>query len=349
MRRLLTIVFLAAVAVPAAAQEPPRPMRPSRDTTIVRSFGYDFGPEGVQIFATRRGRLGVVLDLSADPARDTIGARVTGVTPGGPADKAGVQTGDIVVQLNGKRLAAGSSDGNEDEDVTSPPAQRLIQLAARLHAGDSVRLELRRAGRPVNVTLVAGASEPEAMAQNLTIRALPRGQMRLPFDGGSMNLMWNGAPLANLELVKVNPGLAPYFGTSEGVLVVDAPDDSTLGLKAGDVILTIGGRKPDSPSHAFRILGTYDAGESINFDVMRMKRHITVTGKMPERHGWRAMPNSFEDFDGMLLQPGWEGLDLRGWMGEPLKQLFDMPELQILQGLPQKMIRIEPKHRTVST
>ena len=54
--------------------------------------------------------------------------------------------------------------------------------------------------------------------------------------------------------MKVNPGLAAYFGTSDGILVVDAPGDSTLGLKAGDVILAIGGRKPTSPSHAFRIL-----------------------------------------------------------------------------------------------
>ena len=54
MRRLLTLLFLAAVAVPAAAQEPPRPPRPPRDSTLVRSYGYDFGPEGVQIFGTRR-------------------------------------------------------------------------------------------------------------------------------------------------------------------------------------------------------------------------------------------------------------------------------------------------------
>ena len=107
MRRLLTLLFLAAVAVPAAAQETPRPPRapreprPPRDTTVARTYRYQFGPEGVVYQVGRRGRLGVVVDLSADPARDTIGARITAVTPGGAADKAGVRTGDIVVRLDG--------------------------------------------------------------------------------------------------------------------------------------------------------------------------------------------------------------------------------------------------------
>ena len=351
MRRLLALIILAAVAVPAAAQEPPRPPRPPRDSTVVRSYGYEFGPEGVQIFTGRRGRLGVVFDLSADPARDTIGVRITGVTPGGPADKAGVQTGDIVVQLNGTRLAAASGNDAEDEDVTSRPARRLIDLASRLHTGDTVHLELRRDGRPLTVTLAAARSGPEEMAQSMTIRALPRGQMKIPFEGGQMSLMFDRAPLADLELVKVNPGLAPYFGTPEGVLVVDAPGDSTLGLKAGDVILAIGGRKPDGPSHAFRILGTYDPGESINFDVMRMKHRISVTGKMPEQRGWRVTPDSYEDFD--LMQPGWEHMDLlKGWdgrIGRDLPQLLEMPRMQLLKELPQQMFKITPRHTTVST
>jgi S1-C subfamily serine protease len=318
----------------------------------VRSFGYDFGPEAIQIFGARRGRLGVVVNLSADPARDSIGARITGVTPNGPADKAGVQTGDIVVQLNGTRLAPSSGSANEDESNDASPGRRLVELVSRLHTGDTVHLEMRRDGKPVNVTLVAGSSGMEDMTRNFTLRAMPRGEMTLPFEGGTMNLMFAEAPLANLELVKVNAGLAPYFGTSEGVLVVDAPGDSALGLKPGDVILSIGGRKPDNPSHAFRILGTYDPGEAVSFDVMRMKHRVTVTGKMPERRAWRAVPNSFEDFDG-LLEPGWEHMDLLkgwdGWIGQELPQLLQTPRLQMLKGLTPPAMNVAPKHRTVSS
>ncbi len=349
MRRLLTLLFLAAVAVPAAAQDTPRPPRQPRaprDSTVERGFRYEVGPEGVYTIF-RRGRLGVVVDLSADPARDSIGALINGVTPGGAADKAGVRTGDIVVQFNDTRLARAGGGGDEDASV---PGRRLVELASKLHTGDTVRLQLRRDNQPVNVTVVAGESGIESiMARARPLMELG-SRMKVPFEGGEMNLLFSGAPLANLELVRVNPGLAPYFGTSEGVLVVNAPGDSALGLKAGDVILAIGGRKPNDPSHAFRILGTYDPGETVTFDVMRMKHRIAVTGKMPARHGWRALPNSYEDFDG-VLSPGWEQMDLwGGWLGQDLPHLLDeVPQVEILKQLPHQTIRITPRHKTVST
>jgi len=360
MRRLLTLVFLAAVAVPAAAQETPRPPRPPRDT-VERDFGYGFGPDNMVFTIGRRGRLGVVVDLSADPARDSIGARITGVTPGGAADKAGVRTGDIVVQINGTKLAgAGGADrqNNEDENNdASRPGRRLVELASRLHTGDTVHLDLRRDGRPLSLTLVAGSSGMEGMVRSLTLSPSRQPLMVEPFGerpritAPSMTLMFDRTPFANLELVKMNPGLGEYFGTSEGILVVSAPGDSALGLRAGDVILSIGGRKPTSPSHAFRILGTYDPGETVNFELMRAKRHVNISGKMPERGAWRALPNSYEDFD-ELLQPGWEGnsLDLlRGWTGIELPKMQSMPEFQLFKTPEPRIKTISVKHRTVAT
>jgi S1-C subfamily serine protease len=311
MRRLFSFVLLAAVAVPAAAQVTPRPPRERRDTTqahrdTTRAFGYQYqiGPEGVTYRALRRGRLGVLVDLSADPVRDSIGARVAGVTPGGPADKAGVREGDIIVRLNGTALAGAAArrEGEAESCDVSRPGTRLIELASRLDTGDTVRLDVRRDNRPLSLTLVAGESGLENMVQRLRVTPMPgREPTRVPLPGGEMLFSFSGAPLANLELVKVNPGLAEYFGTSDGLLVVSAPEDSSLGLKSGDVILSIGGRRPTSPAQAMRILGTYDPGESVSFEVMRMKRRITVTGKMPERRGWRVMRNSF-DFDGPLME-----------------------------------------------
>src|SRR2546427_12533397 len=58
-----------------------------------------------------------------------------------------------------------------------------------------------------------------------------------------------GSPWGDLELVSLNSDLGEYFGAKDGVLVVRAPADSSLPLKGGDVITSIGGRKPANPSH----------------------------------------------------------------------------------------------------
>ena len=94
-----------------------------------------------------------------------------------------------------------------------------------------------------------------------------------------------GARLPGLELVSLNPDLGEYFGTDEGVLVVSAPEDSDFGLKAGDVLKAIDGRAVRSPSHAMRVLRSYDADEEVAFQVYRQKREITVSGKVPEALG----------------------------------------------------------------
>src|SRR5436853_104385 len=92
-----------------------------------------------------------------------------------------------------------------------------------------------------------------------------------------------GSPWGDLELVNLNPDLGEYFGTKEGVLVVKAPGDSSLPVRSGDVILSIAGRKPTSPSHAMRILHSYEAGETVSLDIVRKQKRMTVTWKVPTR------------------------------------------------------------------
>ena len=96
--------------------------------------------------------------------------------------------------------------------------------------------------------------------------------------------------------MELNPDLGDYFGTREGVLVVRAPEDSTLSLKGGDVILSIGGRKPSSPEQAMRILRSYDTDETVTLDVMRKQKHVTVNWKVPdENRRFHMVPRAHEE------------------------------------------------------
>jgi len=92
-----------------------------------------------------------------------------------------------------------------------------------------------------------------------------------------------GSPWGDLELVSLNSDLGEYFGAKDGVLVVRAPADSSLPLKGGDVITSIGGRKPANPSHAMRILRSYETGETVSIEILRKQKRMSLTWKVPAR------------------------------------------------------------------
>ena len=309
----LTILLASAAAASARAQESPRVRireRSGDDMGVATTPG---GYKTVTLESRRRGRLGITVDLRTDAARDSIGALVAGITtPNSAAARAGVQVGDIITRFNGTQLGVTEArSGGDGEEEQSRPAMRLLNLASRLSPGDTVRLDLKRGSQGVNATLVAGESDVDMMVGHMRgpgtmefgMRGIPGGQegpmvgvQGFPGMGEQMRTFVFGGPISDLELVKVNPGLGEYFGTQDGLLVVNVGQDTALGLRAGDVILSIGGRRPASPPQAMRILGTYEPDEAVQFDVMRQRHRVSVAGKIPQReeHGWSVRRDNFE-------------------------------------------------------
>jgi S1-C subfamily serine protease len=239
----------------------------------------------VSVFAwnDNHGRIGVLVRTDASDESDKIGAKIEGVTPGSPADRAGLKVGDIITKFAGTSLG-GIKPEDEDE---SGPGRKLIALARKLEPGDTVRIEYRRGADTKQATLVAedldGGMRMEMPGPMVAMPHMPE-----------MNFEWSfGEPWGELELVSLNADLGEYFGTKDGILVVKAPGDSTLPLKGGDVILSIGGRKPTGQSHAMRILRSYEPGESVSIDIMRKQKRMTLTWKVPET-GARRMRHELE-------------------------------------------------------
>jgi C-terminal processing protease CtpA/Prc len=239
---------------------------------------------------SHRPRLGVIVKTDRDPATDSIGAVLEAVTPDGPAAKAGLQAGDIVVTFEGTRLAATSGS----------PGDRLIELAGEMEEGDTVRLAYRRGREARTAVVVPKILDDRSYAMTLELgdsalgaarRSLERAWTVLPrveMDQNVEPMIWSvrvGSRWSDMELTTIDADLGSYFGTSEGLLVVRAPKDSLLGLRSGDVILRIGGRVPTSPSHAMRIFRSYEPGDEIRIDIMRNKaaRDVRATVPKPER------------------------------------------------------------------
>lgn len=258
-----------------------------------------------------RPRLGVLVNTDADAKTDPVGALLTGVTPGGPAEEAGVKAGDIVVKFNGQPLVGANPQADEGE---SAPGMKLLQFAKNLKPGEKVTLEVKRGKELKSYTF-----EPRPLgAQTWVFKdfEVPNVHVTIPKieipDMPELLMHYGGG--FDMELVALNPELGEYFGTSEGLLVVRAPKGEALKLKGGDVLVKIGDRVPKTPSQAFRILHSYEPGEQVNFEVIRKQKHQKLTVKMPERvdeFEWEEAPEppeppqerSFQFFSGDEAPP----------------------------------------------
>ncbi len=238
----------------------------------------------VQVFGNR-ARLGVNVATAKNAATDSIGAVLDAVTPSGPADKAGLKAGDIITTFNGEKLAGRYPAAG---DYESEPARKLVDFAQELEEGDTVVVDYRRGKETHRATIVAKQLGSEGFSYTLTTPdvRIETAPMIATLEGLRGALAWSSGWL-DLELVKLNAELGDYFGTTDGLLVIRAPEDSDLQLKGGDVILSIDGRPATSQAQLMRILRSYEAGEDVKLDIVRQKRRMTLTVKIPERRTGR--------------------------------------------------------------
>jgi S1-C subfamily serine protease len=272
----LTFVSMAPLSGALTAQEPGRP-DPRME---VRGRN----PERVMEFLmSRRARLGLKVNLRARET-DSIGAYVDAVTPNGPAEHAGIRSGDVIVRVAGKSVLTGESISRDDRE--SLPGLRLIELAATLEPHDTIPVDFRRGRERKTVTVVTG-DEPTVVfrgrpgAAAFDFRYPSEGRGVMPGEGLVVDAPFlYGSPLANLELAPLNSDLGQYFGTTTGVLVISVPKDFELGLKGGDVVLAVDGRKPENPSHLLRILRSYRDGETFKLDLLRNRKRLALEGRL---------------------------------------------------------------------
>src|SRR6267143_3619439 len=99
MRNVTMAVLAVALVLPAVSAGQGTPRRPSTRPRV-RVETRD-GPFGVYTFSENRGRIGVIVDTRANDAGDKVGARIEGITPGGPGEKAGLKAGDVITRFNG--------------------------------------------------------------------------------------------------------------------------------------------------------------------------------------------------------------------------------------------------------
>jgi S1-C subfamily serine protease len=245
------------------------------DERLVMSPGMQ---ERIQIISSDRPRLGVT--IGGDEEGPVKGVEILGVTPGSAAADAGLRAGDMITSVNGESLGAPSTD---------EATERLLDFMQGVELGDTLDLKYSRDGKTGEVQVEPAAVGAQVFAfagggGRFAVPSAPNVQVipGVPKVHSQMVFQWRSDGWGDMELVELSAGLGQYFGTEEGLLVVSAPESSSLQLEDGDVIQKIDGRAPTSVRHALRILGSYQAGESLQLEIMRNKKRRTLDVDIPD-------------------------------------------------------------------
>jgi len=243
----------------------------------------------VSVLTTGSGaKMGVYVNTEWDETTDSIGARLDEVVSDGPADRAGLRSGDIIAKANGESLARVS---RRDKS----PGSKLIEIKDELEIGDTLHVEYQRGAETRTADIVLDELESSAWSLRNTfeprVMVAPRiagGESRVTVRVPEVVTEWGGwgfGSWLDVELVTLDEDLGQYFGTDEGLLVIRGSEEGELDLRSGDVILDVDGRKPTSQSHLLRIMRSYEAGEHMNIEIMRNRTRQTVTVTVPDRDG----------------------------------------------------------------
>ena len=183
-----------------------------------------------------RGWLGVsVQDITEEIAKsmkfkDRSGALIADVFKGDPADKAGLKSGDVVTEINDKKIR----DTHE-----------LLMLIAGFRVGETVRIKVLREGQEklINITIAERKEQAEIAAAGEAGEAF------------------------GMTVQEITPEIAKHLGLAikKGVIVVDVQEGSVadeVGIQPQDIILQVNKMKIETMKDYTREIGKAAAGKN---------------------------------------------------------------------------------------
>jgi serine protease Do len=214
----------------------------------------------------RSGWIGIMVrDVNEKIARKAKldlkeGAYVQEVFEDSPADSAGIQEGDVIVEFQGKKLI--------DSDD-------LIKAVRRTVPSTKVNLGIIREGEKKTTLLTVGTKYKKKL------RIFQR-----PFDIPDVQY-FSGNHILGLQLLTLNEQLGKYFGApnNEGVLVESVERESAAekaGIKAGDIIIRVGKKQIDAERKFQRELQKYEEGDKVEIEVLRNGTKKILSVEMEE-------------------------------------------------------------------
>ncbi len=217
--------------------------------------------------ASRRAMLGVM----TDPKSDKVGAVVKGVTPGSPAEAAGLQEGDVITAI-------------DHHDINNA-AGLIAEIGSQHKPGDEVRIVYERNGKQNSAFTKLSSAQPQVSARSFRMNPEDFG------GGGTGNMpnsFFHSFPFAAAD----DAAPAPKLGVSaedradgEGVRVLSVKPGSpaaTAGLREGDVITRMGDDKVGSVDELQMAMRGTKGGDRLKLEYQRAGATATANISLPK-------------------------------------------------------------------
>jgi serine protease Do len=208
-----------------------------------------------------RGWLGVVVQPVTDDIAESMGlseargALVADVLPDGPAAKAGIERGDVIVQFDGRPVDRQS---------------QLPYMVATHSPGATVTLELIRKGSTKTMSVTLGERRGEGMGEEEPGTGTPETEENL-----------------GMTVQELTPDMSKHLGiVEEGVIVTEVSASgpaSRAGIRRNDVIVEVN-QKPVKDLKSYKkALDDPEKKESALFAILRGKTTSYVVVKYPKK------------------------------------------------------------------
>jgi serine protease Do len=197
-----------------------------------------------------RGRIGVVIQPVTKELAESFGlpkpagALVASVEKGSPADKAGIEAGDVILKFDGKTV-------NSSED--------LPRLVGSTKPGAKAVVQLMRSKATRDVSLVVGEMPDESRtAQRPQQRRAPSGKPAEPMSRFGMTLSEPTAEQRN------------QLKITGGILVEDAQGVAArAGIRRGDIILAVNNQDVKTLEQFSHMMEKFEKGRVVALLVRR--------------------------------------------------------------------------------
>jgi len=188
----------------------------------------------------KRGWLGVHIQAVTGEIADTLGldkprgALVASIIKGGPAEKSGIKSGDVILEFNGREV---------------PEMRKLPRIVAETEIDKPVRVTVWRDGKEHKLDVVVGKMDETKVAASLDGKATPEPK-------GADRMI---DPLG-LALAKITPTLRGQFKLDKearGVVVTKVKPDGIAaekGIRPGDLIVEVSQGEVTTPAQVIKTL-----------------------------------------------------------------------------------------------